>query len=130
MTLAMQEQQPVLLYSKLASFGPAKDRAALPEPLAFVVEVVAPAVRSVKSGAASSPPSLEVTKAAKVNQSKATEESQEEVSSSAQTNYNSFTVFELRRILSQRKLATSGRKAELVQRLKLAGESPVAADLQ
>jgi len=128
--LVAPPQEPLLLYSKLSSFGPAKDRDALPDPLSFVTQVVAQAIRSSKdSSPASSPSDSTLPPDSKGRSMLALQEvviNESEVVTEPpfatdrqrlEAQYRACTVFELRRMLAKRKLPTAGRKVALVDRM-------------
>jgi len=127
-------QEPLVLFSKLTAFGPAKDREALPDPLSFVTRVVAQAIRSSKDSSPVSSPSTP-SSSALVPSCKSMLALQEVVINEAEAvtagdgplfptdrqrleaQYRACTVFELRRMLAKRKLPTAGRKVALVDRM-------------
>jgi len=121
-------QEPLVLFSKLTNFGPAKNRDALPDPLSFVTQVVAQAIRSSKDSSPVSSPSETVLLPSKsmlalqevvINEAEAvtTEPLFATDRQRLEAQYRACTVFELRRMLAKRKLPTAGRKVALVDRM-------------
>lgn len=120
--------EPLVLFSKLTSFGPAKAREALPDPLVFVTQVVAQAIRSSKDSSPVSSPSdsapiscrsMLALQEVVINEAEAVtgEPLFPTDRQRLEAQYRACTVFELRRMLAKRKLPTAGRKVALVDRM-------------
>lgn len=106
------KSQKKCIYSKLDSFGPAKDRSALPNPVEFVTTVVAKEIQNLIS--------LQPKKnSEKDEQDESSEESEvsEDFIEDDKQKLEKETVLSLRKMLRQKKLPTSGRKSILIERL-------------
>ena len=111
------------LYSKLEEYGAAKDRAALLDPLEFVTKTLPPVIKELKNGDSdakaedTSPKQEEEISDSDEEQAYDEPEAKQDADDTYRDKLEGSTVFELRRMLTTRKLPTIGRKAALIERL-------------
>lgn len=108
-----------LLYSKLDSYGPAKDRAALPDPVTFIISTVSKEFKDTSDE--STPDSSENERIEQNEKDADTSIDEETEHSTGDEDYKKKlekeTVVSLKKMLTKKKLSTVGRKADLIERL-------------